>query len=441
MRFLSKLVIFIIVLIASISSAYLTNIANVDASEIDDTVFEFYYENKSWIFYAKDFELNSNIFTINARINNYNRNKTKQDKIDLLNKLIEINIDPEIAFNYIYLGFSDKINKIEKNINKMAKNAEIIIKNNKINIKNEVIGIKFDKYSFYNNLIKLYNNKIINLKIPVIKQIPNITTEDLKKETNKRAEFSTNISSSSSSRKHNIRMALNKINGTKLGKREKFSFNNCVGKRDAKNGYKEAKIILNGEFVEGVGGGVCQVSTTLYNAALLSGLNVISSQKHSQRVGYVKAGFDAMVNYGSSDLIFENNTNENIYILCNYANDKITITIYGEDLNGYKYMVENEIVNKVKPAEEKVIYDNEKKYIDKVRYKDQFFELKQAKEGYTVKSYRLSYLNGVLQNKTLLRTDKYLPQNRVIVYGVETRPKDIEFNENNELKTTSLQCG
>ena len=104
-------------------------------------------------------------------------------------------------------------------------------------------------------------------------------------------------------------------------------------------------------------------------------------------------------------------------------------------------MVENEIVNKVKPAEEKVIYDTEKKYIDKVRYKDQFFELKQAKEGYTVKSYRLSYLNGVLQNKTLLRTDKYVPQNRVIVDGVETRRKDIEFNENNELKTTSLQCG
>ena len=108
---------------------------------------------------------------------------------------------------------------------------------------------------------------------------------------------------------------------------------------------------------------------------------------------------------------------------------------------GVSRSIFDEIVNKVKPAEEKVIYDTEKKYIDKVRYKDQFFELKQAKEGYTVKSYRLSYLNGVLQNKTLLRTDKYLPQNRVIVYGVETRPKDIEFNENNELKTTSLQCG
>lgn len=397
----------------------------------DETVFNLHYEGKTWTFYAKDFELDSKVFSLDARINNYNRNGTKQDKINLINKLIKINIPPEIAFNYIYLGFNNKINKIQKNIEKPVKNAEIRVKNNKINIKKEIIGIKLNKYLFYDNLIGLYkNNKIINLEIPVIKDFPTITSKRLKEETQKRAEFSTSISTSSPSRKHNIKQALSKINGTKLGKREKFSFNNCVGRRTAENGYREAKIILDGEFVEGVGGGVCQVSTTLYNAVLLSGLNVVSSQKHSQRVGYVKGGFDAMVNYGTSDLVFENNTDGDIYILCNYTNDSITISVYGKSLGGQKFVMENEIVNEVSAGEQEIIYDADKKYIDKVKYEDECFELKKARNGYTIKSYRLRYVDGVLQDKVLLRTDKYLPQHSVLVYGVEKRPLEINLIQN-----------
>ncbi|MBQ8522229.1 MAG: VanW family protein [Clostridia bacterium] len=397
------------------------NVSNSNM-QVDDTIFNLYYENKVWTFYAKDFEINSNVFSIDARINNWGRNGSRQDKIKLINKLVKINIDPEIAFNYIYFGFNNKLNKIQKNIEKLPKDAEIRIKNNKINIKNEIIGIKLDKYLFYNNLIKLYqNNKIINLNIPVIKSKPNITREGLEKYTHKRSEFSTSIATSSSGRKYNIRKALNAINGTHLNKTEKFSFNNCVGKRTADKGYKNAKVILDGEFVEGVGGGVCQVSSTLYNAVLLAGLNVTSSQKHSQRVGYVKAGFDAMVNYGSSDLIFENNTEGDIYILCKYTDSSITISIYGADLKNVSYNRQYEIVNPITAGETQIIYDNDGKYIDKVLYNDECFELKSARDGYTIKSYLIKLVDGVEVDKRLLRTDKYLPQHSVIVYGVKQR--------------------
>ncbi|MBQ7798327.1 MAG: VanW family protein [Clostridia bacterium] len=389
----------------------------------DDTIFNLRYDNKVWTFFAHDFELNSKVFSIDARINNYNRNGTRQDKIKLINKLIEIKITPEIAFNYIYLGFNNKLNKIQKNIEKLPKDAEIKISNNKINIENEIVGIKLDKYLFYNNLIKSYNgdNKIINLDIPVIKSIPNITRKSLEKYTYKRSEFATSIATSSTGRKFNIRKALNSINGTHLSKYEKFSFNNCVGKRTADKGYKNAKIILDGEFVEGVGGGVCQVSSTLYNAVLLAGLNVTSSQKHSQRVSYVQAGFDAMVNYGTSDLVFENNTEGDIYILCKYTDTKITISIYGANLGSTTFKLQNEVVNPVSAGEAEIIYDTEGKYIDKVLYNDEYFELKKARDGYTVKSYVIKLIDGVEIDKVLLRTDKYLPVSSVIVYGTKQR--------------------
>lgn len=393
----------------------------------DNTVFNLIYENKVWTFYGKDFEINSNIFSLDARINNFNRNGTRQDKIKLINKLIQININPEIAFNYIYLGFSDKISKIQKNIEKSPRDAKISIKNNKINIKDEIIGIKLDKYLFYNNLIKSYqDNNIINIEIPVITSKPNITSDMLKKYTHKRSEFSTSIATSTSSRKYNIRKALNSINGTKLSKREKFSFNKCVGDRTVGNGYKEAKVILDGEFVDGVGGGVCQVSTTLYNAVLLSGLNVLSSQKHSQRVGYVQAGFDAMVNYGTSDLVFENNTEGDVYILCKYTDSKITISLYGASLNSTSFKLQNEIINPVSAGEEEIVYDTQGKYADKVVYSDESFQLKKARDGYTVKSYLIECLDGVEVGKKLLRTDKYLPQHSVVVYGVKQRDNCME---------------
>ena len=400
---------------------------------VDDTIFNLKYEHKIWTFKASQFELSSNLFNIDERINRFSRNGSRDDKIKLISKLININISPDVAFDYIYFGFNNKLNNIAKNIEKYPQNAEIKVKSNKINIKNEVIGIKVDKYLFYNNLINEYknNNKIINLDIPIIKTIPPVTAEMLKKYTHKRAEFTTSISTSSSGRKYNIRKALNSINGTKLSKNEKFSFNRCVGERTANKGYKNAKVILDGEFVEGIGGGVCQVSSTLYNAVLLAGLNVVSSQKHSQRVGYVKAGFDAMVNYGTADLVFENNTNGEVYIICNYTDSKITICIYGESLGAVSFNREYEIVDPVSSKPTQVIYDTKGEYIDKVFYEDEWFELKSSRDGYTIKSYLVKMINGQPVERKQLRIDKYLPQQGIVVYGTKPREGGTDFILNN----------
>lgn len=442
MRFLSKKYVWLfLIVVVSVATIFLNNAksdynitnknilqVSSDNQSLDDTIFNLIYQNKVWTFMAKDFDLNSNVFSIDARINNFGRSGTREDKIKLIKKLTEINIAPDITFNYIYFGFNNKLNKIQKNIEKSPKDAEISVKGNKLNIKNEIIGIKLDKYLFYKNLIKLYlnNQKIININIPIIKSVPNITRESLQKYTYKRSEFSTSIASSNSNRKYNVRKALNAINGTHLNKTEKFSFNECVGRRTADKGYKNARIILDGEFVEGIGGGVCQVSSTLYNAVLLAGLNVTKSQKHSQRVSYVKAGFDAMVNYGTSDLEFENNTEGDIYIVCKYVDTSITVTIYGADPKDVEYDRYYEIVNKVNADPAEIVYDTDFKYSDKVVYNDESFELKKSRDGYTIKSYLVKLSNGIEVERRLLRVDKYLPQKGIVVYG--TKPREAEIS-------------
>ena len=120
-------------------------------------------------------------------------------------------------------------------------------------------------------------------------------------------EYSTSYASSSAARKHNIELAASAVNGAVIGVGEEFSFNVTVGVRSRRRGYLPAPVIVSGKYTTGVGGGVCQVSTTLYNAVLRSGLEVVSVSRHSIPVSYVPRSMDAMVS-GATDFRFKNNT-------------------------------------------------------------------------------------------------------------------------------------
>jgi len=133
-----------------------------------------------------------------------------------------------------------------------------------------------------------------------------------------------------------------------------------------------------------------------------------------------------MVNYGSSDLIFKNNTTEPIRIFANCDNQKVNISIFGENLGGYSYKLKSEILDEVEAGPEEILVDNEKKYLDKVQFCDEYFYLKKAKNGCTIKSFREIYSFGVLVKIEELRIDKYLPQNAIKVYGGEVRPFEFD---------------
>ena len=151
---------------------------------------------------------------------------------------------------------------------------------------------------------------------------PQVTLENVAAQYGMISSAVTNASSSSSNRLENIRLAISFINGTCLEPGETFSFNKTVGERTTARGFKTAPAYSSGEVTQEVGGGICQVSTTLFNAAVKANLTINERNAHSLTVSYVDVGKDAAVDWGNKDLKFTNSTDENVYICCYLSDDK-----------------------------------------------------------------------------------------------------------------------
>lgn len=187
-------------------------------------------------------------------------------------------------------------------------------------------GLNFSKSDFYEAVCKAIDLKLDKVKVELVEK----RAEDIlsfKKSHCVKGKFSTAFYTSSAERAHNITLAAKKIDGYVILPGETFSFNEVVGKRTSKNGFKDAKVILNGEFTDGVGGGTCQVSTTLYNCALLSDMRIAEVNQHSLPVSYVAPSFDAMVS-DTADLKFTNT-----------SDFPVTVHSYIADKNLYFYMI------------------------------------------------------------------------------------------------------
>ncbi|MGO0122276.1 VanW family protein [Desulfothermobacter acidiphilus] len=169
---------------------------------------------------------------------------------------------------------------------------------------------------------------------------PKHTTEDVKNMGVDclLGQFTTKFDPSQSNRVYNVSIAAGAFNGLLVAPGETVSFNQVVGPRSSKAGYKEAPTIIEDRFVDTVGGGVCQVSTTLYNAVLLSGLKIVERTAHSLPVSYVPLGRDATVSYGGFDFRFQNNTAKYLYLKTMVGYDTLTIKIYGN--HQFKHRVE-----------------------------------------------------------------------------------------------------
>jgi vancomycin resistance protein YoaR len=385
---------------------------------------EFMHNGKIFTYQLEQNIKTCNVFEIQHEINKYNRFSSTNERIVLLNHMLNLNFDKAIALEYLFPNLTKKIETISKNLYIAPLNAKLHTKTNSekvFSITPERIGQKLDKEQLIQNICSSYLKKEpLSFVLPTKKLEPTVTALDFQKFTNLRADFSTNISNSSTDRKHNVKNALESLNKIEILPNQIFSFNKTVGRRTAENGYRQAKIIVNNEFVDGLGGGVCQVSSTLYNSALLAGLEIIEANKHSKQVNYVKSGFDAMVNFGSSDLKFKNNTNEKLTIITNYSPNTARIRIFGENTNNISYKLTNEVFNICEPKED-VLTDDKQEHLDKVKFDDEYFYLKRGNRGMEIKTYREKYVNNTLVAKELLRHDKFKVQNSVKIYGSQKR--------------------
>ncbi len=266
------------------------------------------------------------------------------------------------------------------------------------------------------------------VEIPIEPLYPEVTVSSLKLNYHLRSQSTTPIATSSSEeRNYNIGVAMDKINGYILQPGQTFSFNRIVGDRTMKNGFREAIEYAYGEHVMGIGGGVCQASTTVYQAAVEANLQILQRKPHSDSVSYAGYGMDATVNTSGKkvDLTFKNNTDGPLYFIARVIPDKSNkkrlmtlVQIYGQYMGDVYYRLEAELVETLYPPfEEKVVKDKEATY---VTYTDQE-KLVKAKDGYVYKSYRVKYQNGIVTDREFLYTDRYEPQPPKRYVGVTER--------------------
>ncbi|NLY42824.1 MAG: vanomycin resistance protein VanB [Clostridiaceae bacterium] len=305
------------------------------------------------------------------------------------------------------------VDKLYEQIYKEPEDARYEIKNYRIQVIPHKAGISFDKAEA-EEIIKNHQSEGEKYYIPLSFTQPTVLQEYIEKNLfkDKFSSFTTSFSVSYAERIHNINLAGNAINGTVIGPGEVFSYNDVVGDRTYETGYKNAKIYVGGQIVDGVGGGICQVSTTLYNAALFADLEIVNRYNHSMTVSYVPPGQDAAVAYDVLDLKFRNNTEWPIRIDCIIRGGNITFEIWGTK-NG---------VNKTIEIENKIIktVPFTTKYVDDPGLEEGKTVVQQnGANGYVVDTYKITKIDGQVVSRKKISTSSYMPIEHIVKRGTK----------------------
>lgn len=251
-----------------------------------------------------------------------------------------------------------------------------------------------------------------SVEMPIKTIAPAVTLENVSSQYGMISQAVTNASSSSSNRLSNIKLALQAINGFWLDPGESFSFNEVVGQRTSARGYKSATAYSGGKVTEEVGGGICQVSTTLFNAAVKADLQIDERHPHSLTVSYVDLGKDAAVDWGNKDLRFTNVSDDRIYICCQLTDDKrIRFGVFGKLLeNGMSITLEG-----VKTGT--VDYKTEYQMSFEL-FSGQTRVLQQGKKGYKATAYKVWWdAEGNEIKREELCKSNYQSTPEIIEYG------------------------
>lgn len=226
------------------------------------------------------------------------------------------------------------------------------------------------------------------------------------------ATFSTRFDGSNYNRNTNIKLAAKKVNGTVILPGEKFSFNTIVGSRTIEAGFKEGTAYIGGKVVPDVGGGVCQVSSTIYNTALLANLEIVERSNHMFTTGYVAASRDATVYYGSLDFIFKNSRKYPIKMVASANGGVCKVSIYGiKEEKEYEVIIQSKITSYINPT---TIYKEDPTLEEGKEVVEQT-----AITGCRSEGYKILKLNGKIVSQTLLSKDTYKSRNKIVRRGTK----------------------
>ena len=295
---------------------------------------------------------------------------------------------------------------IKSKIERKPENASISI-GSSIDVKKGEEGVKINRDEFRKAIYDSIKPNIdVTVKVPIESVTPEITSEELSRIDGIIGSYRTNFSPNIEGRNENIRLAAQYMNNYLLMPGEVFSYNKVTRLKTVSNGYKNATVIVNGEIEEGLGGGVCQVSSTLYNSVLYSGLEIVQRRPHSIPSSYVNYGRDAVVSDNAIDFKFKNNYDFPVYLKTYVGSSSVTVTIYGNTGSVPEIDIISNVVS-VKPRAVKYIDDpnlEKGKEVVKTKGRDEI-----RSETYVV-------INGV---KKLVSKDRYPSQTKVIMRGTK----------------------
>ncbi|MDE5966603.1 MAG: VanW family protein [Lachnospiraceae bacterium] len=323
----------------------------------------------------------------------------------------------------------EKLENLTEDVNVKAKDASIARKNGAFVVTEEEVGKEIDYKATVNKMLEEmsagWNGDDLTIALDIEETQPKYTAKDFEKVKDVIGTYSTKYTGTKD-REKNLVNGCSKLDGTVLYPGEVLSVHDATSPYTKENGYYAANQYLNGEVISGVGGGICQVSTTLYNAVLRAELKVEERAPHSMVVTYVPKSADAAIAGTYKDFKFSNNTDTPIYIEAAAGGGYVSFTIYGEETRPESRTIEFEskILSTIQPGDEI-------ETLDKSKPAGYRHVTQAAHTGYTAELWKYVYENGVLVDSIKINSSKYNPSPARVTVGPE---KDTE--EDDDEKTT-----
>ncbi|MDQ4483578.1 VanW family protein [Bacillus cereus] len=323
-------------------------IINQKITELDQKSLTYIFQNDKQTYTWKDLGINYKEKDIIDKIfkeqegNAINRYKMrKQAENGELKR--DYKLTPQLNTTAYESFMKDKYNETLKN----PVNAELSIEGTTVNISQSQNGEKIDKGKLTDLTKQAITSGTSDITLPVTLLKPERSTEDIQEMGIKEviAEYSTPMAGRNGNQSFNVNKSANTLSGVIVAPDETFSFNGRVGVTDAAHGYKSAAVYSQGKVIQSAGGGVCQVSSTLYSAALRADLGIVSRSNHSMPVNYLPLGQDAAVADYGPDLKFKNNTGNHIYIQAFSNGGSITTRIFGTN-TGKNVEVSSQVISR-----------------------------------------------------------------------------------------------
>lgn len=310
-------------------------------------------------------------------------------------------IEPEeVTYDYIMRYVAEK-----------PIDATYSVENHRIRFTESKPGVSLDKKSTEKTIKDSDGNTIT---IPAKIKQPAVTLESLKGKilADELGTYNTDYSSSSNDRASNIKLACSKINGYVLAPGDEFSYNDVVGPRTTEHGFKVANVYVGNTVQPGIGGGICQVSSTMYNSVIFADLEITERRNHTLPVSYVPMGRDATVSYGTTDFKFKNNTNYPVEIRAIAENGINTVTILGTDEHPDREI--KIITSCTGTSSPKVIINKDPELLEgEVKVESS------GSNGSSYVAYKVIYENGTEVSRTQLPSSTYRGKDRVEIHGTK----------------------